>query len=379
MGRQDMSKLRDICFLTMLHDIGAYKTEEITRMFTFETQNMWEHSIYGYLFLKYFSPLNYLAPAVLYHHTPWNELAQKHTVNEEIKNISQIIHISDRIDVYMANKKNSWKACAAKLKNGRESRFAPWLVDLVLEDGFFQSMQSEIADNGAFGFAEWGNQLTQEEITDYLKMLIFIIDFRSRHTVTHTVTTTSISYEIGKRLNLEKEYLDKIVCGALLHDIGKIGIPVEILEYPGKLSPQAMQIMRSHVDITERIFGGEIEEGIQKIALRHHEKLDGSGYPLGLSANDLAIGERVVAVADIVSALSGTRSYKDAYSKERVQSIINGMRDENKIDGSIVDIINMNYDDIMNSTQLVCQPVLEKYRKIKEEYEYLNSIHTTKM
>ena len=83
-------------------------------------------------------------------------------------------------------------------------------------------------------------------------MLIYIIDFRSRHTVTHTITTTNISYELGRRMNLDSDYLDKIVCGALLHDVGKVGVPVEILEYPGRLSPQAMNVMRKHVDITGR-------------------------------------------------------------------------------------------------------------------------------
>ena len=118
--------------------------------------------------------------------------------------------------------------------------------------------------------------------------------------------------------------------------------------------------MRGHVDITKQIFGGQIEETIQNIALRHHEKLDGSGYPLELKGEDLTIGERIVAVADIVSALSG-----------RVQKIISELKDENKIDGKIVDVINCNYDDIMNSTRIMCQPILDKYWNIKEDYIYL--------
>lgn len=121
--------------------------------------------------------------------------------------------------------------------------------------------------------------------------------------------------------------------------------------------------MRGHVDITKQIFGGQIEETIQNIALRHHEKLDGSGYPLELKGEDLTIGERIVAVADIVSALSGTRSYKNAYSKERVQKIISELKDENKIDGKIVDVINCNYDDIMNSKRTMCQPILMEYKR----------------
>lgn len=370
-GEKDDNKLRDLCLVTMLHDIGAYKTEEISQMLLFETQNMWEHSMYGYLFLKYFSPLERLAPVVLYHHTPWEELDANMQVEAEAKRYAQIIHIADRIDVFTTKRSNTWEDCALRLKEGRGRRFAPWLVDLVLEPDFYCALQKKDSQYNTFGFTSWGSQLTQNQITDYLKMLIYIIDFRSRHTVTHTITTTNISYELGKRMNLEPKYLDKIVCGALLHDVGKVGVPVEILEYPGRLSPQAMNVMRKHVDITGEIFGGEIDEAIQNIALRHHEKLDGSGYPLGLSASELTVGERIVAVADIVSALTGTRSYKDAYPKERVLSIVSLQKEQGKIDGGIVDILIKDYDEIIASTHLACQPVLDKYENIQNEYQKL--------
>ena len=93
-------------------------------------------------------------------------------------------------------------------------------------------------------------------------MIIFAIDFRSRYTVIHTITTTSISKQLAVLFGFDEAKVDKVRQGALLHDLGKIGIPVEILEFPGKLSPQAMRIMRTHVDITEEIVGGEIEEEI---------------------------------------------------------------------------------------------------------------------
>lgn len=370
-GENDVNKLRDFCLVTVLHDIGAYKTEEISKMLLFETQNMWEHSMYGYLFLKYFSPLEKLSPVVLYHHTPWEELAGINEIDEETKRYAQIVHIADRIDVFTTKRSNTWEACALTLREGRDRRFASWLVDLVLEPGFYYALQSIDAQGNNFDFTTWGSPLTQEQITDYLKMLIYIIDFRSRHTVTHTITTTNISYELGRRMNLDSDYLDKIVCGALLHDVGKVGVPVEILEYPGRLSPQAMNVMRKHVDITGEIFGGEIDETIQNIALRHHEKLDGSGYPLGLTASELTVGERIVAVADIVSALTGTRSYKDAYPKERVLSIVSEQKDLGKIDSNIVDILIKDYDEIMASTRLVCQPVLDKYENIQKDFQKL--------
>lgn len=78
-----------------------------------------------------------------------------------------------------------------------------------------------------------------------------------------------------------------------------------------------------------------------------------------------------MAVADIVSALTGTRSYKDAYPKERVLSIVSEQKDLGKIDSNIVDILIKDYDEIMASTRLVCQPVLDKYENIQKDFQKL--------
>lgn len=367
MNITDETKVRDICILALLHDVGAYKTEEISKMLQFETTDVWNHSIYGYLFIKYFSPLQNLAEAILFHHTSWEKLEEMDEVSDEVKMLAQIISIADRIDIYMDANPDRKEWCVRRIEKESGKKFMPWLADLVIKNDLMDSLE-KCADDEAFNFIMWGEPLTQEEITEYLKMLIYTIDFRSRHTVTHTITTTSISYEIAREMNLDESYMNKVVCGALLHDIGKIGIPVEILEFPGKLSPQAMMIMRGHVGITEEIFGGVIDRTVQQIALRHHEKIDGSGYPLGLKGEDLTVGDRIVAVADIVSALAGTRSYKQAYPKERIVNIITGLKEENKIDARIVDIIEKNYDEIMEATAVRCRPVMDKYQSIQESY-----------
>ena len=172
-------------------------------------------------------------------------------------------------------------------------------------------------------------------------------------------------------MGLSGEQIHNIYYGALLHDLGKIGIPVEILEYPGRLSSQAMAIMRTHVDLTEKILGGTIEEKIMRIALRHHEKLDGSGYPRGLSGEELTIEERIVAVSDIVSALLGTRSYKEAFSKERTLSIIEEQAGEGKIDRSVVEVLKENFDTILEEVEEGCRPVLDTYYGLRKDYQYL--------
>ena len=250
----------------------------------------------------------------------------------------------------------------------RGQRFEPFFVDLLLEQEFAPFTAEEVECDPAFQQMQAEISFTGEEIRDYLKMVIYSIDFRSRHTVTHTMTTTSISNELAEYMELGAQERNNVVCGALLHDLGKIGIPVEILEFPGKLSPQAMAVMRTHVDVTEEIFGGDIPSPIREIALRHHEKLDGSGYPRGLRAQQLSLEERIVALADIVSALAGTRSYKKAFGKERICAIITGMREDGLMDPALVGCMLAHYDEIMEKTRVRCQPVLEIYQKLQADY-----------
>lgn len=371
LGVYSDEELRDICFISILHDVGAYKTEEINRMLDFETDTIWEHSIYGYLFIRYFSPLRDMACAVLIHHVPWNELEPLTEIDDKLKEIVSVLFLADRLDVSMEVENRTWEESLDIVRAEAGTRFSPRAAALAESLNVTFPLENAIAEDGDFSRALSDIRLTQTQITDYLKMIIFSIDFRSRHTVTHTVTTTSISYELASLMGLEEEIRDKIVCGALLHDVGKIGIPVEILEYPGRLSPQAMAIMRTHVDITDKIFNGEIEDTVRKIALRHHEKMNGSGYPLGLKGPDLTVPERIVAIADIISALAGTRSYKEAYGKERIVSILSNMKEDGLLDPAITDTAILHYDRIMAHTQALCDPLLVMYHKIQEEYQEL--------
>lgn len=364
-------QLRDICFLAQLHDVGAYKTEEISRMLQFETSDIWDHSFYGYLFIRYFTPLKDMAQGVLLHHIPWSNLEAEEGLTPEIRYLGQFLHIADRIDISMAVEKRSWETTLAQLKKGSGTRFAPELVELASHLNLKGPVDLEWEKDGEYTSILTDIPLTSEEITSYLKMLIFIIDFRSHHTVAHTITTTSISHELSRLLSLDEDKCNQVLCGTLLHDLGKIAIPVEILEYPGKLSPQAMDIMRTHVDLTEKIFGGDIDETIKRIALRHHEKLDGSGYPRGLKAQSLTTEERLVAISDIISALAGTRSYKDSFPKERIVSILDQMKKDGLLDGVIVDLAIAHLDKILEKTAMRCQPVLDIYENLRTQYERL--------
>ncbi|MEG2111597.1 MAG: HD domain-containing protein, partial [Anaerovoracaceae bacterium] len=210
--------------------------------------------------------------------------------------------------------------------------------------------------------------LTIEETSDFLRMMVYSIDFKSPTTVVHTIVTTRISLFLARALEFEEEEIGKVYIASTVHDLGKIVIPEEILEKPGKLDFDQMEIMKKHVEYTEEIIKGVLPDDVCKIAIRHHEKLDGSGYPHGIVDSDLSLSERVVAVADIVSALISQRSYKEPFDKAKTLSIINQMAQNNLIDSRVVNLVTEKYDEILDEIQLVTGPVIEKYHTIQQEY-----------
>ena len=362
-SKYDNKQLRDICILAMLHDIGAYKTEEIDKMIIFETIGVWEHSIYGYLFLKYFSPLKELSPVVLYHHADCNEA--KH-LDADHQLLAQLISLCDRADISLQYKKDV-EGFIKHLQKNRDKKYFGHVIDLFFESGIdiatvFDGIDSDEAFNSIF----MNTPLTEDEANGYIRMIIFSIDFRSSQTVIHTVATSCIACCLAELLGIDKNEIEKIKTGAMLHDIGKIGIPVYILESTSKLSEADMEIMRTHVDVTEKILDGNVEEEIKNIAVKHHEKLNGTGYPKKLCSDNINLYDRIVAVADIFSALCGTRSYKNEYSKEKVIRIMNEM--SGLIDPEIVSLVIKNYDEIYEAVERESVPVINDYNAINEEY-----------
>lgn len=374
-GEFSEEEKQNICILSVLHDIGAYKTEEIDRLVQFETSDVWEHSIYGYLFLRYLSPLKEWSEAILFHHVPVEELP---SLRPEIRKAAQVINLADRIEIFSRNRKgkDSPKEMSSLameyLERLRGRQFSNEVVECFKKAEIkFSIFDRLLGQSMEFQEVLPKIRLSEEECIKYLIMLIYAIDFRSQHTVTHTITTTCISCCCARYMGISAEQIDRIQYGALLHDLGKIGIPVEILEYPGKLSSQAMNVMRTHVDITEKILGGTVAPDVARISLRHHEKRDGSGYPRGLKEEDMTMEEQIVAVSDIVSALLGTRSYKEAFSKERTLKIIQGMSDEGKLNPKVVSVMQEHFSEIIEEVVENCAPALEKYYGIQSEYRRL--------
>jgi HD-GYP domain-containing protein (c-di-GMP phosphodiesterase class II) len=152
------------------------------------------------------------------------------------------------------------------------------------------------------------------------------IESRDPLTAGHSYQVMLYSVETAREMGLDSGQIETIRYAALLHDYGKIGIPDSILKKDGALSDGEREIIRTHVEHTEKILSRiEFERGLRDVprfAVEHHERLDGSGYPRGLSGEDISLGGRIIAVADVFESLTSQRHYRSPMPHSRAMAVI---------------------------------------------------------
>jgi putative two-component system response regulator len=165
----------------------------------------------------------------------------------------------------------------------------------------------------------------EEAQGEILARLAAAAEHRDDDTGRHTLRVGQLSAAIAETLELPSEVVELIRAAAPLHDVGKIGIPDHILLKSGKLTPEEFAVMKAHTTIGGAILAGGRSALVieaERIALNHHERWDGTGYPNGLSGNAIPLGARIVAVADVFDALTHERPYRPAWAVDRVMEEI---------------------------------------------------------
>ncbi|MBI4165108.1 MAG: diguanylate cyclase [Acidobacteria bacterium] len=152
-------------------------------------------------------------------------------------------------------------------------------------------------------------------LMDTVTALAFTIDAKDHYTQGHSQSVSRLAAQIGQEVGLTKDELEEIRLAGILHDIGKIGVPEIILNKPSGLTPEEYELMKSHTTLGERILAPlkfKAIEAIKKIVRHHHERMDGKGYPDGLTGEDIPLGARIITIADCYDTIISDRSYKKA-------------------------------------------------------------------
>ena len=179
-----------------------------------------------------------------------------------------------------------------------------------------------------------------------INALLIALDAKDPASAAHCRNVALMTGRLTKHMVLPDTFSSLLQSAALFHDVGKIGIPDAVLNYPCSLNRPGMAIIRSHPDIGAQILlNGDIPDSIIACVRHHHEFWDGSGYPSGLSGQDIPLGARIIAVLDAIDAMCGQRCYRGAMPLSDCRGEILRLRGK-WYDPQVVDTLMENWESV---------------------------------
>ncbi|SEQ94055.1 HD domain-containing protein [Lachnospiraceae bacterium NE2001] len=191
------------------------------------------------------------------------------------------------------------------------------------------------------------NSVTLDDAIGLARFMSRIIDFRSSYTAMHSSGVAATAVRLAEIMGMSEDECKMMMIAGYLHDIGKLKVPKAVLEKNDKLTDAEFNIVKEYAYYTHLLLKDLTGfEQIGRWASLHHEKLNGYGYPFRLKADDIPMGARIIAIADIFSAVAEIRSYRAGMSKEEVIKTLADYVDSGAMSGYIVEILINNYDSI---------------------------------
>ena len=217
----------------------------------------------------------------------------------------------------------------------------------------FNNIADTIANGGPIAYSEVSDAcgpLVEAVNSNNFVGILNGVKYHDNYTYVHSLRVATMLTLFGHAINLSADDQKLLATGGLLHDVGKMYIPHNVLNKPGKLNENEFEVMKSHVTKTihHLEINGEIPKGIITIAGQHHEKLDGTGYPYGLQGSKLNDLARMAAIVDIFSALTDRRVYKPAMSAEAALAIMTDEMSQH-LDISLLNMFRQRFLDALST------------------------------
>ena len=214
--------------------------------------------------------------------------------------------------------------------------------------------------------------ISTEKILNVSNFISHLIDFRSRFTATHSSGVAACAAKLGELVGMSEQDINHLKIAGFLHDLGKMAVPKEILEKAAPLTHKEFNIIRQHSYLTKRILDNvRFSRDVNHWASFHHEHLDQSGYPFHYGAEHLDLGARIIAVADIFTALLEDRPYRKGMQQAEVTTILKKAVEDLVLDQGIVDHLLFNFAEINEIRNQVQENAIQAYQDFWNEVDAL--------
>lgn len=324
----------------LLQKIGNCQNTEAMKKFAKDTK----HEIIGERNISLMPFRTDVKNIILYHHENANGSGPLGKKSNETNLKSQILHLADLFDMvlkidtcteedFLKIKKAVNEKTGILFSRNAVSVFNEVIdFDLIKKIRLFgvnNCLRTEISSET--------KDYTDQEVKNIAEFFAKIIDYKSSFTRKHSMGVADKCEIMAHYFGFSAEKTIRFYLAGAFHDLGKLVVHNDILEKPDRLSESEFETMKNHAAATRKILSSMTGmEDITKWASNHHEKLDGSGYPLGLTEKNLSLEERIMACADIYQALTEPRPYKEGFGHEKAISIMTEMAQKNQIDSKIV-------------------------------------------
>lgn len=365
-GGYEMYELADIVFLVTLHDIGAYKTENIDSILKFETKQYQEHCLYGYLFMKGLTSIGEMSKMILYHHADYAQLGQTDFGYIEL---TSYLHLAEMVDIFSGSLGARFEMEIFQKQLG--SRISPEAYRLFLDaDHEYDLFGSIKSDNYKKELDELLDNfiLTNEDKERLVRFVMFLMSFKSELSVIDDVITISLCDKLGRELGVSPEHREWLRYAGYIHDIGMLMLPKAWVENQGKITVNEMERLKQHTLIMERLLQDRMKKEIVNIAAAHHERIDGGGYPRKLVEEQMNMPQLILQFADAMSVLLNPRPDKTMPEKDKLFEYVRKHTETGRFSQPVARIFLEKYDEIIEYVKNYSREMLLDYRRLNVKY-----------
>ncbi|MGE4497868.1 MAG: HD-GYP domain-containing protein [Deferribacterales bacterium] len=347
------STVNDVVAASALHDIGVVAEKEFRELANPEfTGHEYGHGYVGHLLFKNTEHFGDISGMIRHHHGKWNHGKTAYPADTAVSEGALIIHLADRVDILTDRNKSALEQKASvmeKIASMKGKWFKPSHVDAFMHLAEKESFWFNLEEPDKYRILKRDYRfstlvLGSAEILEISKLISRIIDFRCSFTSTHSAGVAKTASLLAEILGMNAESVRNMEIAGYLHDLGKLAVLPDVLYKNGALNISEQRMIKKHTYYTYYALNCfEIFDNIKEWASFHHETLDGNGYPFHVKGDRLDLGCRIMAVADIFTALTEDRPYRAGMDRAGVISVLEELAGRNKIDGRVVSALKDNY------------------------------------